>query len=216
MGRKSIADIRRTELAQAAFEVLAEHGLQGTTLQRVAAHTGASKASVLHYYATKQALIEAALRKGNSTLREEAVLYMRLAQTPWERFYAIIEANFSPTTYLPRMAHGWVAMCAEVPHNPQFARLQRVIYRRLNGNLRSALIAVEPDADAAERGANMVSLLIDGIWLRLGMQVGGLSREEALDHLESHLAQRYGTTPERLAARARMAEVAATLAAKTV
>ena len=99
MPKKSIADIRREEFATAAFAVLSEHGMHGTTLQRVAERTGASKASVLHYFGSKQILIETALRKANATLRREAVALMGLAETPWERFYAIIEANFSQTTF---------------------------------------------------------------------------------------------------------------------
>ncbi|MDE9449962.1 TetR family transcriptional regulator C-terminal domain-containing protein [Aliiroseovarius sp. Z3] len=164
--------------------MLSSHGMQGTTLQRVAEHTGVSKASVLHYFSNKQNLIETALRRANTMLRLEAVAFLNLAETPWERFYAVVEANFSPTTFHAEVAHGWIAMCAEVPHNPQFQRLQTAIYRRLNTNLYSALKDTGASETEAKSVAHTVSLLIDRLWLRCGLQIGGLNREEAIVQIE--------------------------------
>ncbi|AGI72645.1 transcriptional regulator [Octadecabacter arcticus 238] len=215
MGRRSIAHIRREEFARAAFEVLAIHGMQGTTLQRVADHTGASKASVLHYFSNKQSLIETALRQSNATLRKEAVALMNLATTPWERFYAIIEANFSPTTFQPEIAHGWIAMCAEVPHVAQFQRIQAVIYSRLHCNLLTALLATGIDRVAADSGAETISLLIDGLWLRCGLRIGGLNRQEATAQIERVVESLFGDSAERKAAKTKMAELAAALTSRT-
>ena len=204
MGRRRIADIRKQEFATAAFEVLSRYGMQGTTLQRVAEHTGASKASVLHYFSTKQNLIETALRRANATLQQEALALMKMGSAPWDRFYAIIEANFSPTTFVPPVANGWISMCAEVPHNPQFQRLQTAIYRRLDSNLRSALLGAGASSDAAKDAANTVSLLIDGLWLRCGLQIGGLDREDAIDQIEAVVTERFGESADRKAARDKM------------
>lgn len=211
---RSIAEIRREEFAAAAFAVLAEHGMPGTTLQRVAEKTGASKASVLHYFGSKQHLIETALRHANSTLRREAVALMRLAETPWERFYAIVEANFSQTTFNRKVAHGWISMCAEVPHNRTFQRVQTAIYRRLNSNLHSALKDIDADPKRCDDTVSLVSLLIDGIWIRCGLQIGGLERAEAVALVEIVIHDRYGDDPVRLAARDKMALLGRTLTAR--
>ncbi len=215
MGRKSIAEIRREEFATAAFEVLSLYGMQGTTLQRVADHTGASKASVLHYFHSKQNLIETALRRANATLRKEAVMFMNLSSTPWERFYGILEANFSPTTFRQEVAHGWISMCAEVPHNPQFQRLQTVIYRRLRTNLFTALDSAGLGTDEAWRTALTVSLMIDGLWLRCGLRIGGLERDEAKRHIEEIIEERHGSSIERSEARDKMSYLAKALSARS-
>lgn len=211
MGRQRIADIRKQEFAVAAFEVLSLHGMQGTTLQRVAEHTGASKASVLHYFSTKQNLIETALRRANATLRKEAVALMKIAANPWERFYGIIEANFSPTTFKPQVAHGWISMCAEVPHNLQFQRIQTVIHRRLDSNLRSALREAGVSDEDSANAANTVSLLIDGLWMRCGLQIGGLDRDDAIAQIEAVVTERFGDSAERNAARQKMRMLAAAM-----
>ncbi|WP_421858280.1 transcriptional regulator BetI [Oricola sp.] len=214
MPKKTIADIRREEFAVAAFAVLSEHGMNGTTLQRVAEHTGASKASVLHYFGSKQILIETALRKANATLRREAVALMGLAESPWERFYAIIEANFSQTTFNRKVAHGWISMCAEVPHNRTFQRVQTAIYRRLNSNLHSALKDIDGDPERCAASVRLVSLLIDGIWMRCGLQIGGLERDDAVRQIEIIIDDRYGSDDVRLAARDKMRLLGRTLNAR--
>ncbi len=215
MGRKSIASIRRDELATAAFEVLSLHGIQGTTLQRVAEHTGASKASVLHYFSTKQQLIETALRRANGALREEATRCMRLASTPWERFYAIIEANFSTTSFKQEVAQGWVSMCAEVPHNEQFQRIQTAIFRRMHSNYVATLKEAGIDEQKAEETAQTLELLIDGLWMRCGLQIGGLTRKEALDQVEVVIHQALGDSHDRRRARQRMHTLASISASVT-
>ena len=62
MPRRSLEHIRREQLSRAAFETLAEHGLKGTSLLRVAEKADLSKSVVLHYFKTKEALMEAAVR----------------------------------------------------------------------------------------------------------------------------------------------------------
>jgi len=65
----------------------------------------------------------------------------------------------------------------------------------------------------AEQTVRLVSLLIDGIWLRCGLRIGGLDRYQAVAEIEAMIAARCTAGPERLAARARMALPGKTLPA---
>ncbi len=85
MGRRPLSHIRRKEFAQAAHTSLTRHGVAGTTLARVAETAGVSKASLLHYFKTKDELLEAALRDGNATVRDENAALMKVALGPWQR-----------------------------------------------------------------------------------------------------------------------------------
>ena len=57
----------------------------------------------------------------------------------------------------------------------------------------------------------LVSLLIDGIWMRCGLQIGGLEREEAIRQIEIVIDDRYGSDSVRLAARDKMRLLGRTL-----
>ena len=174
-----LVDIRRKELRQAAFEVLQREGMASATLEKVAAHAGASKGIVLHYFRNKQELFEQAMREANANLRDAVAERLRRATTPRERLVAVVEGNFDDRFFQPSIAHAWLSLCAEVPREPQLARIQAVIHARMHSNLLSAL-APMLGAEEGRQMALQVSALIDGLWLRLGLQSGGLSRAEAL------------------------------------
>jgi TetR/AcrR family transcriptional repressor of bet genes len=182
MARMSIEQIRRRELIDAAYAMLQQHGLAGTTLARVAESAGVSKGIVLHYFANKDALIAGVMRFANAVLRDEVIALMRAATTPRQRLQAIVDGNFSPTSFRPEIAHAWLALCAEVPRNREFARIQRVIHARMHSNLLSALVSLV-QRDEAPRIALGISAMVDGLWLRCGLQGGGIDRAIALDQM---------------------------------
>ena len=210
MPRRSLEHIRREQLSRAAFETLAEHGLKGTSLLRVAEKADLSKSVVLHYFKTKEALMEAAVRQSNTVTRQEVVGLLRHARTPWERLYAVIEGNFSDKVFRPSLCHAWLALCAEVPYNRQYQRLQTVIHRRMLSNLLPPLRQLAPAADQAQI-AFAIRSMIDGIWLAAGLQIGGLDRNAALAHMDFQFDRLIPTTEaqraEKTAARERIRSV---------
>ncbi|CUX39724.1 MULTISPECIES: transcriptional regulator BetI [Agrobacterium] len=184
-----ISDIRRAELRRAAFDVLQREGMAGSTLEKVAAQAGASKGIVLHYFASKQELFEHAMREANARLKEAVVTRLNRAKTPRGRLDAIIDGNFDEDFFQPSICHAWLSLCAEVPREPQLARIQKVIHARMRSNLLSALTHLVPKEEA-ETVALGITTLIDGLWLRSGLQSGGLTREEAMEQMRDYLAHR--------------------------
>ena len=184
-----ISDIRRRELRRAAFDVLQREGMAGATLEKVAAQAGASKGIVLHYFANKQQLFEHAMREANAALRDAVVARLSRATTPMERLDAIVEGNFEERFFQPSICHAWLSLCAEVPREPQLARIQKVIHARMRSNLMSALIHLLPKEECEVVILGITSL-IDGLWLRLGLQSEGLTREDALRQMRDYLAHR--------------------------
>lgn len=161
----------------------------GATIQKVAQKAGASKGIVHHYFKTKQELFEHAMRHSNALLRDEVIRLMRLARSPDQRLWAIIEGNFSTAFFTPGICRAWLALCAEIPREPQLARIQRVVHARMHSNLMTALSALVP-ADERETVALGITTLIDGLWLRQGLHPGQLTASEALVQMADYLAHR--------------------------
>ncbi|MER8371821.1 transcriptional regulator BetI [Mesorhizobium sp. M1406] len=189
MKLKRLSEIRRKELRQAAFAVLESEGIAGATLEKVAAQAGASKGIVLHYFRNKQELFEHAMREANAVLCQAVIARLRRANTPMERLDAVIEGNFEQHLFQPPLCHAWLSLCAEVPRDEKMARIQRVIHARMRSNLLSGLrgLASPTDADDIALG---VTALIDGLWLRLGLQPGSVSREQAVRQVKNYVAGR--------------------------
>jgi TetR/AcrR family transcriptional repressor of bet genes len=197
--RLSIEQLRRRELAEAAYEILQEEGIAGTTLAKVAERAGMSKGIVLHYFRGKDELLEVVMRHANSLLRDEVIRLMGEAEGPRARIDAIIAGNFSPKFFKPEICNAWLSLCAEVPRNAKFARIQRAIHARMRSNLLSGLRHLLPP-EKREAAVIGITAMIDGLWLRFGLtQHGlaqaGLSLEQAMAQMEGVLAQHLGPRP---------------------
>ena len=133
--RKKISEIRRRELAEAAFLTLQEYGFKGTTVQRVSERAGMSHGLVHHYFRSKDDMLEAAIRLTNERITIEVLRLLRNASTPYERLVAVIEGNFAPAVFTREIAQGWAASCGEAVFDERFGRVLRMIGRRLKGEL---------------------------------------------------------------------------------
>ncbi len=184
-----ISEIRRLELRQFAYEVLQTEGMAGATVEKVAQRAGASKGIVHHYFKSKQQLFEHAMRHSNALLRDEVIRRMRLARSPEHRLWAIIEGNFSADFFTRPMCHAWLSLCAEVPREPQLARIQQVVHARMRSNLLTAIRALVPQ-EQCEVIALGITSLIDGLWLQMGLRPNGLNASDALSQMADYLGHR--------------------------
>lgn len=206
MKRNKLWRLRTEEYSKAAFETLSEEGLSGTTVEKVAKRAGVSKTNVLHYFGNKARLLEMAMRYGNADLAREVSALLIRSNTPWERVYSVIEANFSRQFFTPKIAHAWLSLLAEIPYNPSYQRIQTAIHQRMRSNLMHALEQLA-DRERAEEVALAISVMIDGLWLRCGLHEGGIGRETALQQMELLMESLFPNSPERLAAKARIDEI---------
>ncbi|GAA6165518.1 transcriptional regulator BetI [Pelagimonas sp. KU-00592-HH] len=182
MAKKSIKEVRQDELSQAAFEILVEFGIRGTTIDRIAKRAGISKGVVLHYFKDKDALFEAVMRRANTLLRDGVIELLRHAETPMERLSAIIVGNFSDPVFYQEVCRAWISLCADAPYNQQNQRIQTVIHARMQSNLLSALSPIM-ERELAEKIAFQISTAIDGVWLRASVQQTPMSSQQGIGYV---------------------------------
>lgn len=183
MRSTSIRSIRRAELSRAAFQAVVEYGLRGTTLDKVGDMAGVSKGVVLHHFKDKSTLLEAVFRRSNALLSESLIELYRYAETPYERLWAIVVANFFETIFTRRVCQAWVSLISEVPHNVQCQRVQIANNERIRSNLMHELKHFMP-RDKAEKVARHLGVHIDGIWLRAGLSPDPVDSKTAVTEME--------------------------------
>lgn len=186
MRSRSIRTIRRAELSKAAFEAVVLYGLRGTTLEKVGEIAGVSKGVVLHHFKDKSSLLEAVIRRTNGMLSTSLVELYRHADTPYERLWAVIIANFHESIFNQAVCQAWVSLMAEVPHNRECQRVQIANYARVSSNFAHELKTFLPRTEA-KIIARRLNLLIDGIWVRVGSKVEQLDSMRAIGDLEYEL-----------------------------
>jgi len=195
MPKLGMEPIRRRQLIVATLAAIHEDGLGETTLARVSARAGLSTGLVNHYFNGKADLLEASLRWLAAGLRGEVVTRLAAARAPHDRVLAVIDGNLSPRQFTPEAVAAWLAFWAEVRAHPRFARIQRIIARRLESNLLHGLRRLLPAA-AARHAASGLGALIDGLWLRCALTEGGVppaaARALCRDYLACQIAKAGG------------------------
>lgn len=168
MPKLGMQDIRRRQLIEATIGTIERFGFAETTIARISHAAGLSSGIIGHYFGGKNALLEATMRSLLRELQSVTILRLRQARSPTERVAAIVAANFAPEQFTPRVCAAWLAFYAQVPWSPELARLHRVYVRRLRSNLGHAFRQCLPPA-AAERAAEGMSAMIDGIYVRAAL-----------------------------------------------
>jgi len=211
MKSKSIGAIRRSELSRATFEAVVRFGLRGTTLEKVGEIAGVSKGVVLHHFKGKSALLEAVFRRSNNVLSDSAIELFRYADTPYERLWAIIIANFNETIFNRAVCQAWVSLMAEVPHNIQCQRIQHANNQRIKSNLVHELKHFLNEEDV-KPAARHLGMLIDAIWVRNGSLVEVIESQQAIDEMEYCLLKLLPSDENSVAAHAAAREKIETIA----
>ena len=193
MPKVGMKQVRRRQLIEATIETIDAHGFADTTIARISNAAGLSNGIISHYFGGKNALLAATMRTLLSELQHETVQRLRRAGgDPVARIEAVIAANFAAEQFTPRVSAAWLAFYGQVPHSPELARLHRAYVRRLHSNLRHAFRQLF-GSTAAERAAEGMASMIDGIWVRaaLGHKAHDVARghELADDYLRMLLDQ---------------------------
>jgi TetR/AcrR family transcriptional repressor of bet genes len=165
--RRTIEDIRRVELIEAAYRIFMQTGLQGLTTTRICTEAGMSQGILTYYFKNKNEVLFAMVRMANRILMDSVVVRLRSAETRWDRLLAVIEGNFPADRFDRATANAWISFYAEAARDARYHRLQRLFYRRLQSNLASALLPLVSRPELDDFGAGFAAML-DGLWIRQG------------------------------------------------
>jgi len=187
--------LRKRALIDAAITVIGEHGSLDVTVSEIAGRAGVSSALAHHYFGAKEELLQATMRHLLAELGADARQALAQAADGVERVRTIIAVNFSDKQFSPATIAAWLAFYVEAQRSPALRRLLRVYARRLHSNLMSGLSAVM-DRPAAERTAEGIAALIDGLYIRRALKDGTPNAASAIalveDYLETQLSQHRG------------------------
>lgn len=176
-------DVRRREIAQAVWAVIAERGIEGVTLRSVAAEAGISVDRIQHYHASREELVRDSCREllKAATQRFEAVD----DTTPVERLRRLVLGRI-PTT--PEFAIGtsiWLAYEAKSVDDPVIAEL---VQRGHAGGVQEAA-ALLGECGVADAPAVALRLMATAEGLAIRVLVGGLEPRAATELLDNLIAE---------------------------
>lgn len=84
-------DLRRRELVEASWQVIADEGLEAVTMRKVAAAAGCTTGRITHYFENREELLLAALRAVYSAAEERLVAAAKSDLPPAEKLRLHLE-----------------------------------------------------------------------------------------------------------------------------
>jgi betaine-aldehyde dehydrogenase len=182
---------RHQDIITAAIGVMAEFGVVDLTFKKVADQASVSAALVVHYFGSKEALLEAAFRSVVRQLNNQATVRLGLADGPRARIEALVDSHLGHNGYSEETARIWLSFWGQALHVPQLARVQRAHQKRMLSNLKFDLRQLVDERDVS-RMADTIAAMIDGVWLRAAMNGGsaldnGLARDLIFDFIARNL-----------------------------
>lgn len=178
MSKKRIRDIRHEELIDAAIQAIAEHGYAQVTMTDIAKQAGSTAASINYYFGSKDQLIQAVMQLVLRTLKAANLRRLKMAETPYDRLMAGLDANFDETLFTSATCSIWLQFWANAPYHEGLARLQRVNRMRVTSHFRAELRQLLPE----NRMATVQQALqnyIDGVWIEAAMNPGPVNAKAA-------------------------------------
>jgi TetR/AcrR family transcriptional repressor of bet genes len=168
MPKLGMGPIRRRQLVEAAIAVIHEEGFAQATVARIARRAGVSSGMVHHYFENKDELLFATMRHLLAELRADAVARLGTAQDPRQRLGAIIDACFGEAQFDEQVFSAWLALYGNARQSGRLQSILSIYHRRLRSSLLHELRRLVPEPEA-QRLAEGVGAMIDGLWLRYAL-----------------------------------------------
>lgn len=178
MPKLGMRAVRRSQLVNATVELIREHGVAGASVSEISAKAGLATGMVHHYFADKNALLEATMWELIHRMSRHMFALLAEARTPTERVLAFVDGNLSAQSMTRENVKVWLSFWGLVPQNPRFARIHNIVARRTQAALARTLVKCMPREEAV-RNAKAIAIFVDGLWLRAAIDAEAMTPDLA-------------------------------------
>lgn len=181
MPKLGMEPIRRAALVKATIDEIGATGTLDVTVSKIAKRAGMSSALAHHYFGGKDQIFLAAMRHTLTVYGAEVRGALVMAHDPLSRLQAIIRAGFTNSNFRREVIAAWLNFYVLAQSNPEAQRLLTIYQRRLHSNLVYNLRPLI--GDRADSTAERIAGLIDGLYLRRGLDRTNNSGMDAAAHV---------------------------------
>ena len=184
VARRSVPDLRRGQLIEAAIKAIARKGIGATTVADVVGIAGLANGAVNQYFDSKDALLFAALKRVTQEFRtawEQARDSAGL--DPAGRLEALVTAQFAPRIATRERIAVWVAYWSEVRSRPKYLALcadsDEQYFQAGEAACRQLALEQRDRSLDWRRIGRFLGAASDGLWV--DMLLGTVTRRQAID-----------------------------------
>ena len=157
--------VRRRELVEASWEVIASEGIEGTTLRKVAAAADCTTGRIAHYFSGRDELILSALRAAHIGAGKRMVKIANTEPDPVKRLRRVAYEALPLDTKRLREWKVWIVFWNAAAANRDLAKENERRYSQWEELMTRLITDVSGQSEAAENAISFMSL-IDGLGIR--------------------------------------------------
>ncbi|WP_299038949.1 TetR/AcrR family transcriptional regulator [uncultured Pseudokineococcus sp.] len=186
-------DARRRAIAHAVWATVSEHGIEGTTMRRVAAAGSISVGRIQHYFPSREEMLRFSCRAMVDLAATTSAPAGDASSAPtgsaaelggsWDQVRTLLGRSFDQSTPFRLGARVWAAFVA---HSVVDAHIADVVVQAQTG-LEDEVARLLGHAGHDPEGARHLVALADGLALRT--LTGALTTDEAVRELDLALAR---------------------------
>lgn len=188
-----VAPVRRAQIVQATIRCLAREGYSGLTMKKVAREAAVSQGILHYYFASKRAILIAALDTVMADLDRRVAAHSAGARDARGRLRAVIRSCLG---LAEESREFWVVLVefwGEMMHDRELLRINAALYQRLRRMLGATVAqGIRQGAfrrvDPVEAGA-VILALVDGLSLQRAFDPRALALERAARACEDAVAR---------------------------
>ena len=185
--------LRRRQLVEASWDVIAAEGIEGVTLRKVAQAADCTTGRIAHYFSGREELVRSALRAAHKDAARRMMRIARSGAQAQDRLRRVAFEGLPLDAARLREWKVWLVFWASATSNAALAEENVRRYADWQGLLESLLaeIGTDPYTPAqAERQALELASLIDGLGIRTTLAPTAANRRLARDAVNRWIANR--------------------------
>ncbi|MEO6956302.1 MAG: TetR family transcriptional regulator C-terminal domain-containing protein [Antricoccus sp.] len=160
----------RARIIEAAWQLIAQRGLQAVRIADVADKCGVSTASVHYHFKTRQNLLEEALRESLQQSHDRLSADVKSINDPYERLLRLLELQLPNSAALVLEWSIWLQVCAQAPLNSRLREVHAAAYDSWSATIVEAIEYGRKrgvfEQDSNGRTALRLTALVDGLGIQ--------------------------------------------------
>jgi TetR/AcrR family transcriptional repressor of bet genes len=167
MPRPSNTDRRREEIVLGMLRVLAEHGYDGASTQRIAHAAGLTPGLIHYHFASKQEILLALVELLAQRARTRVEKHRSRAKNDREHLHAFLDGMLQVGIGAdPQAVTAWVIVTTEAVREPKVARAVREVLLSWQGELEQLCMPLAKGRPAATKAAAALVAFVQGCFVQ--------------------------------------------------
>jgi AcrR family transcriptional regulator len=179
-------DSRRRELVEASWRVIADEGLDGLTMRKIATAADCTTGRLTHYFANREELVLAALRAVYDAAGARMASALEKHVSPRDQLQLMLEECLPLDAARLQEWKVWIAFWSAAAADPRLASENDNRHARWHKSMLPLLAKIAPQANAAFEADRLIGL-VNGLGLQAAINPSRANKSRARTTLSQHL-----------------------------